>query len=217
VLKTWEILDAVMESDLPQSVRWIIAVIGSCQNHTQGRPAFPDFETIARKAGCSERAAKENVKLAVEAGWLEVSKARGEGKKYVHNVYKIQVPTIKPSAESAPGFLTDGKPSAENSINRVQNLHTNNEGNNEVKIQVKESPYGPESFAVQSIDGKKDMPSVPANFVTWAVKRGATRDDCEPIWETHYCEHAGLLDDPFCEPSMRKLYATASQILGIAA
>ena len=130
MLKTWEILDAVMSSELPSSVRWVITVIGSCQNHTEGRPAFPDYETIAKKAGTSVRSAKENVRLAVDAGWLKVTKARGVGKKYLHNVYAIQVPDTKPSADSAPGFLANSKPSAENDINQVQNLHTNNEANN---------------------------------------------------------------------------------------
>lgn len=224
MLKTWEILDAVMESDLPPPVRWIITVIGSCQNHTQGRPAFPDYETIARKAGSSVRAAKENVKLAVASGWLEVTKARGVGKKYVHNVYTIQVPDAKPSADSARSLtITEGKQSAENDINRVQILHTNNEGNNEVKNKGKvkectgaDAPV-PLRSAPESCSPKKYIPNVPKNFETWAVSGGADSKAATEIWERHLCDYVPEGVDPFGKASMAKLHKTASRILGIEA
>jgi len=212
-----------MESDLPSPVRWIITVIGSCQNHTQGRPAFPDYETIARKAGTSVRAAKENVKLAVQSGWLEVSKERGVGKRYVHNVYKIQVPASKPSAESARSLIAEGKPSAENDTNRVRNLHTNNEGNNEVKDKGKvkqrtgaDAPV-PRRFAPESLSPEKRIPNAPCNFESWAANGGASSDEVIHIWSTHYCEHVPEGADPFGRESMARLYATARHILGIAA
>ncbi|WP_416877953.1 helix-turn-helix domain-containing protein [Litorimonas sp.] len=138
----WSWQDAITESDLKATTRLVLLTLATFMN-AKNTAAHPTQEELARCSGLSIRAVKSNLKLAIDAGFLEVSKHGFGGQKWANNQYKAVMPTpSKGSAAGAPDsekvVQQVPKGSAPNDQKVVQEVHTNNPVNNPIITQTRE-------------------------------------------------------------------------------
>lgn len=97
----------------PHEFAIFITIAGHYKQEDNG--AFPSVERLTRITGISKASAHRAINGLTEKGLIAVEKAKGEGKQYTHNVYRLPGYVPEPRAAgrpktTKPGTFDNGTP-----------------------------------------------------------------------------------------------------------
>jgi hypothetical protein len=94
--RSWTWRHAVAKSALPPTTRHVLLTISLHMNDV-GEGCYPTTAQLALESGRSERCVCEHIQVAIEAGWIEVSKHGFAGQKWARNEYRPRWPDPTPN------------------------------------------------------------------------------------------------------------------------
>lgn len=98
--KPWTFRAAVFDSELSASTKLVLLVVASYVND-MGDPAWPSYNTIARKASLSRSSVIAHLNAAIEKGWIAKQKRKGKDGLSETNLYRLQTPDASFQSEEA--------------------------------------------------------------------------------------------------------------------
>ena len=120
-------LDAVVESDLESSTRFVLWVI-SRHMDKNGDDCYPSQERLARETGMARRSVWTHIQKAVAKGWLKVSERGLKGQAWKTHQYEMHYPgkgcatAAQRSGKKVVQLTTEGCAIDDKKV--VQPLHT---------------------------------------------------------------------------------------------
>lgn len=82
---------AILRSDLQPVTRHVLLTL-SCHMNDAGESCFPSLKTLCRETGLSNRCVIDHLRIAADAGWINISSQRFRGQAWKRNSYSIQWP-----------------------------------------------------------------------------------------------------------------------------
>ncbi|GLR55148.1 helix-turn-helix domain-containing protein [Shinella yambaruensis] len=83
--------NALADSALGSNAKHVLKEIHSFMN-ADGRQAFPTIAMLARRTSLSEKTVRTHLKVAEDAGWIDVQEGRFPGKRWRRFTYSARFP-----------------------------------------------------------------------------------------------------------------------------
>lgn len=109
--RVWRWRRAIGESDLPATTRDILRVLSEFMDR-EGGSCFPTVTDVARKCGRDRGTISDHLKIAEQAGWVEIQNGTFGGQKWRRQSYVARWPQgagADASADDVAGDLSDEK------------------------------------------------------------------------------------------------------------
>lgn len=90
--RAWTWRHAILKSELPATTRHVLLTI-SCFMNDVGGGCYPTQEQIAEASGLSDRAVRQHIDTAIEAGWLRKREHGFRGQKWRNHEYEAAWPS----------------------------------------------------------------------------------------------------------------------------
>jgi hypothetical protein len=131
---------AILLSNMPSTAKLILLAM-SCHYTDLGEGLIRSLRTLERDTGLSRHTIIDSLKIAVDAGWITITKSRINGKIWKSNAYFPAWPAPPPSAAVAPppSAAVAPPPSAAVAPPVVQPLHTTSRSLDLNKLLVQDS------------------------------------------------------------------------------
>lgn len=82
---------AILRSDLQPVTRHVLLTL-SCHMNDAGESCYPSIRTLCRETGLSNRCVIDHLRIAADAGWVNVASQRFKGHAWKRNSYSIRWP-----------------------------------------------------------------------------------------------------------------------------